>query len=234
MIQEKLFDTVKESVALKAVNLTVALTAGSTHATAMRVIDSVCGALHSQEVSIEHTRRVLGKTLAVIQDAKLFEPEFSSFEQFSQHLTVKHRISRATLRDTLFIARRLPDLTDAHVESIPMVSLSLVARAAKDAKPHDVKMLLKDAERMPVNEFRTSVATRGLISSVESSIDSVTIKFNVSKAVGNKWFKLVGERDATTVFIDAVEALWKDNQLARRPMSNTAESRQKVTGRKVA
>lgn len=232
--QGKLFDAVTETVAAPALKLSVALSATSTHQQAMKAIDSLCGALHTQEVSIEHTRRVLGKTLAVVQDHRLYEPEFSSFEQFSVSIATRHRVSRATLRDSLFIARRLPDLTTEQAEAISMVNLSLVARAAKDAKPGDVKMLLRDAARMPITEFRTSLQGRGLIASNEADIDTVRVSFILSKATYERWMKLVGERDATTVFIDAVNLLYKEMTPARKPLSNTKSSRERVVGTKVA
>lgn len=200
-------EVVNDHIRLAAVDFTVSLGKGATHSQAMKAIDTVCSHLHRSEVSTEKLRMLLGRLAVVVSDNRLYEPEYTSFEQYTQAMIAKHHLSRATFRDAMMIARRLPNLTQAQAESVPMTSLTLVARAAKDAKPAQVDKLLKDAATLPPADLRNKVAAMGLIGGGPDSASSsptMIIRFTVTREVGEQWSKLVADRDANQVFADAV------------------------------
>lgn len=202
---------VHEAVNLAALRVKVDLTPTSSHSQAMAAVETVCQAIDRQEASIEHLRLILGRVLIVIEGHKLYEPQFASFEQFSRKIEADHRLSRPTIQNAMLVARRLPNVTAAQVESIPMTSLTLVARAAKDATPEVVEELLTEAEGKPAGKFAEALRERGILAPrpAQPTVPDgmVDVRFRVSQAIAEQWKKIVGSRNPDEVFSQAVAML---------------------------
>lgn len=199
-------NNISEVIALHGFNVKFNITTESTAEEATRAIDTVCAALNVADGSAERLRLAMGRLLAHVQDSKLYQGEFESFEAFTEAIMERHRISRGTLRDSLMVARRLPKLTGEQAEKIPMTSLTLVARAAKAATPAKMKTILRQAETMSPANLRQKLDNSGLISRrvVASQDGKVTLKVSVSKKTANQWERLIGDRDPSEVFAEIV------------------------------
>ena len=198
----------KTELAVQGKLLDVSLKEGITPADAMKLVDDVCDRLYKAETSVEHTRWLLGRLLADVQDRRLYAPAHYSFEQFTLALAEKHRLSRPTLRNALMVARRLPELSVKEAESIPGTSLTLIARAAITADSRQIKKLIAEAQGKTILEFRDGVMNRGLVGRPgrpqESARKMVTVKIQVSRSLAGKWSVLVGERSPAAVFGELV------------------------------
>jgi hypothetical protein len=186
---------IEDKCQLPAFAVKIAIYDHSTPQETSRAIDAVCAAMSRQEASAERLRVLLGRLLVHVQDQRLFEPEYSSFELFTQSVTERHRMSRATLREALMIARRLPGITPEQAEDIPMTSLALVARAAKNADPRAVSGMLRHAANHSVAEVREH--TMGLVPQKKQG--GVIIRLMVTAAVAKRWKALAGD-DAGAAF----------------------------------
>ena len=178
-----------------------------TSAEAMQAVDKVCAEFFRAETSVEAYRLLLGKLLANVQERELFRPQYGSFEQFTMALAEKHRLSRTSLRNALLVAKTLPTLSIKEAESIPSVSLTLIARAASapSADSRQIKRLIAEAQGKTIVDFRESIMSRGLVGRpgrpMESVRKNVTIKIlNVSRSDAGKWSVLVGDRSPSAVF----------------------------------
>jgi len=201
----------KTELAVQGKFLDVSLKEGITASDAMKVVDDICTRLQKAETSVEHTRLLLGRLLADVQDRELYRPDHASFEQFTLALAEKHRLSRPTLRNALMVARRLPELSVKEAESIPGTSLTLIARAAATAEPRQIKKLNAEAQGKTILEFRDGVMSRGLVGRPgrphESARKTVTVKIpDVSRAIAGKWGILLGSRKPAALFAELVNA----------------------------
>jgi hypothetical protein len=227
---------VKDTFKQAAWQVRVDLSSSSTPSQAYDAVDSVCTALQRQEASAEYLRLLLGRVLVVIQDNRLYEPANASFEQYSRSVEAKYHVSRATIQNAILVARRLPNLSAHEAESIPMTSLTLAARAAKDATPAQIHTILHDASKMQVEDFRESLERHGLIGvsrpeAVEGSVDTkdkVKVVLWISKDVAALWEKAVGEREASEVFESAIRMLTMHSGAAKSASASRSTAHRKV------
>lgn len=201
---------VHETIRTTAIHFKIDLTAKSTHTQAMDAVGEVCNALHTQEQSAEYLRVCLGRVMACVNDNKLYEPTYASFEQFSRWVEDTHKLSRQTLQNAMLVARRLPTLDRASAESVPMTALTLVARAAKDATPAEIKQLLSEAADKPLMEFRQSLEDQGFIPvRTATPIDGdgkVAVTFRLSPLAAEQWKAMCAGRDQSEVFEQTIIA----------------------------
>ena len=200
---------INETISLNGFNVKVNITQKSTVAEATRAIDTVGAALSTAEGSAERLRFAMGRLLNHVRDYDLYKEQFETFEAFTEEVGKKHRLSRATLRDSMMIAERLPDLTSEQAEKIPMTNLTLVARAAKTATPAKVRSILKNAETMTRADLKEKLEKQDLIirrGAPPVSESKATIRLIVSKHVAEQWERIRGDRDAGEVFAEIVAA----------------------------
>lgn len=218
MIRKSISDIINVS----AVKVKVLLSDKSTPIQAMSAVDGVCAALQRSEQSVERLRVLLGRVMAEVQDRKLFEPAYESFEQFTQAVAEKHRLSRTTIRESLLIARRLPGLTPEQAENIPLTNLTLAARMAKDQKPRAIGGILKNAANMNVLEFRQKAMETLHVDGNGAKGDkdthtrakTVLLRLRVSEKVAKLWAGVVGTQDAGEVFAGMVMGMVTEKKKA--------------------
>ncbi len=195
--------TINEVIALHGFNIKVSINEDSTATEAHRAIDTICAALNVSEGSSERLRHALGKVLAHVKDHDLYKDDFADFEAFKEYVGNKHRLSRATLQDSLMVATQLPKLTGEQAEKIPITNLTLVARAAKNASLAKVKSMLKKAETLTRPEMLKVVEP--LIRHRDpQATDKVTLKIIVSKKIAVQWTKLVADQEPGDVLAELV------------------------------
>ncbi len=201
---------INEVITLHGFNVKLNITPGSTTAEAKRAIDTIGAALNTAEGSAERLRHAMGRLLNHVNTHELYKPEFDTFEAFTEEVVRRHRLSRATLRDAMMTAARLPKLTPEQAEKIPMTNLTLVARAAKVATPAKIRTMLKEAETMSRADLKEDLERRGLIvrrNPAASTEGKVAIRVLVTKRTAAQWEKFVNGRDAAEVFADIVASV---------------------------
>lgn len=208
-----------ETITGQAFNIRVNLSSTSTHAQAMSAVDTICTSLQRQEASVEHLRVILGRALVIVSEYKLHEPQYASFEQYSRYVEEHYRLSRATIQNAMLVARRLPNVTAAQAEAIPMTALTLVARAAKDATPEHVEELLERAQEVPFLQFQQELKDTGELPTPARGPQlpdgMVRLVFEVPVEVADHWKWLCGDRPQSEVFTDAVRLLAERGQEAK-------------------
>lgn len=201
-------DNITDTVNAPALKVHISLGPKANSLQAMEAIDAICVALSRQEASAQHLRILLGRTLAAIQEKRLYEPDHATFEEFTLAVAEKHRLSRTTVRESLMIAKNLPMLDMRQAEEMPMLNIALAARAAKKASPREMPGIIKAATRTTVIEFRQKMEERGLIAhrgrpEGEKS-DTVTLHIKVKPAVADRWREIVANEDPGAVLADMI------------------------------
>lgn len=211
---------INEQITTAKTSLKVTLTDKATPEQAMKAVDSICGALRTAESSVERFRCLLGKVLVEIQDKGLFKPAFDSFEKWTQSIAEKHKLSRATIRESIMVARRLPNLTPEQAETIPMTSLALAARAVKPGETDEkaISNVLRMAATSPIAEFRNSLTTQGLLKARETEAGFTTLRVKVADRVAALFNKLSADQDPSqflSVVLKAYQATLKANAVEK-------------------
>lgn len=179
--------------------LNIAINPDATPDQAMSAVDTVCDALSKWEASTERLRVLLGRLMAEVKDKKLYKPQFSTFEEFTQEIVKKHRLSRSTVRDSIMIVRRLPGLEPEDAEKMPLTNLTLAARAAKNMEPKAVTGLLRSAARLSIVAFRDKVADL-LPSKKVRPFGKISIRIVVGKGIAARWEMLTRDSDPAKIF----------------------------------
>lgn len=155
---------VNGNLKLPTLNISVSLTADTTSVQAMHAVDTVCTAYSLQTRSLGYLRTLFGKLMVEIQNRELYKPEFRYFELYMDSLDEKYRLSRTVITNAMRLVRDVPGLSPEEAEDKPIVSLMLVARAAKQgADSRVVKKLLKEAGERTIDDFREMVEEQGLV-----------------------------------------------------------------------
>lgn len=188
-----------------AYTINIELTKDATPAQAQHAVETVCAGLAKAELTVKHFRVLLGRLMRQVQLRRLYEPEFTSFEQYTQALARKYKLSRPTLRKALRIAKYIPDLEPKEADKMPLANLELLAAVASKTPAKNLIELRKAAPKLNVVEFRERVQTDGLMgrqgrpatNGKEKRRVVVVLKLSLSAALAKRYQNLRGsESDA--------------------------------------
>lgn len=202
--------SIQALISQPALKLELKLDARATREDVMQAVDEVCRSLVQLDATREVVSVSLGRLLALVQDRKLYQPEFKSFERFRLATAERYGLARSTISECLAIARALPQITDEQVRHIPKTNLALVARAAKEVPRRKIPALLRQAEHRSVAGFRESLDEQGLLKrgpGRETKPGIVVLTIRVSVGVARAWRAYVGEGDPGEVFAGLIKLI---------------------------
>lgn len=141
----------------------------------------------------ERLKPIIGRILLVVQERKLWKPDYKNFTEFLDKKVVDEMgLGRSNAFDALRIARAFPTMSN---EDYQRYGASRLLEAAKitDEAQEDYKQILQDASKMTVEEFKQKVkeqrpATRPV---------TFTVSVRVTPEVKGMWTGLVEAFEGT-------------------------------------
>lgn len=180
----------------------------ATPAQVLSAVDRIGTALMKAQEAEQKLRYLMGKAMLYVQDQKLWKERHSSFEAWQLDLADRLRLSIRTIKKCSMLARNLPEQDASTLSHIPMTSLELTARVARQLEPRQISGLLRTAERASVIEFKQVVEERGLLGRSKRAgyvILTLRVRPGVAKAVR----AAIGDSDAGSWLTEAVQTLHK-------------------------
>lgn len=141
----------------------------------------------------ERLKPIIGRILLVVQERKLWKPDYKNFTEFLDKKVVDEMgLGRSNAFDALRIARAFPTMSN---EEYQRYGASRLLEAAKitDEAQEDYKQVLQDASKMTVEEFKQKVkAQRPSTRPV-----TFTVSVRVTPEVKGQWVALVEAFEGT-------------------------------------
>ena len=158
----------------------------------IKTTNVVCRGLLRAQIQGQKLFPVLGRLLVIAEDHPEIWESHKSFKQFMQtEIQEKFGISPASCYESMQMARRLPHLELAQIESVPRRNMRVFLQVVPsgDEKTSTAKALLVKAAELSEADFREHCEKKNLIE--QGQTQGQFIKFGTNKARGKKieqWF----------------------------------------------
>ena len=152
----------------------------------------VCRGLLRAQMQGQKLFPVLGRLLVIAEEHQEIWKDHKSFKQFIHaEIQDKFGISPASCYESMQMAKRLPHLELAQIESVPRRNMRVFLQVvpAGDEKTSNAKALLAKAAELSEADFREHCEKKNLIEQGQTAGEF--IKFGTNKARGKKikaWF----------------------------------------------
>lgn len=174
----------------------------------LSAVDRIGTALMRAQEAEQKLRYLMGKAMLYVQEKKLWKDRHTSFEAWQVDLADRLRLSPRTIKKCTMLARNLPERDPSTLAHIPMTSLELTARVARQLEPREIAGLLRTAEKASVIEFKQLVEERGLLGRAKRA-GYVVLTLRVRPGVAKAVRAAIGEGDAGSWLTEAVQTLHK-------------------------
>lgn len=173
----------------------------------LKTLHDACGAYKAGSVIIQQLKLVIGKTLAVVRDRKLFGAH-RTFEAFIKAEVVdRYNIGRSTAWEAIKVAQAFPSVDSEGYQQIGAAKLISAARVAGKLKPEQLPALdVLLHEKKPLADFQQGLQEL-LGAGTGAKPEVAQLVFRVPVGLASEWRRwcelpevkaLAGGDDATT------------------------------------
>lgn len=226
-------EPIVESVSGRQISLHVRLEGDATDQQIICALDDVCRAWSANITTGAALQLLVGNLLMAVQARGIHKQEpWGTFDAFvTKEIATKYGIELRTAYRCLELVSGLPHLTPEQTR-IPTGKLLLAAKAVNAAPPQSkerVRMRVMERaghEDVSIESFRAELKGAKLLrtSHRESHLKLVTLNFQVPVELAERWKRIVGNRPASLVFAEMVEA-WGSRKGPARVHSAAEEHR---------
>ncbi len=146
----------------KSEEIQVSLNGRTTPEEAQHAVEQVCTALSKRLQSASYLNTLLGQLAVEVKTRKLYQPQFRTFEEYTESLTERFGFGRSTIREAMLVVQAFPKLDAKAVQDIPFHNMRVAARVARQDPELTPTQILKGAGATN-REYRQHLAKRGLL-----------------------------------------------------------------------